>query len=179
MNRTLSIRNIIAGAIIVAALFAATSLTHAQSVDQTSISPGSFGSSNISDFQNAAFQQSGNSAANSAGGATQILKQVTTGTITVTGAPAVQPVIATQKSRAPLYWLLTIIAITGLILIGLFINKTRKTQASNETVFANEIVAEAAVAKTIAAAQEEPELENDPNPKKDKKPKKKNKKHHR
>lgn len=152
---------------LVAALVLSASPVSAQSIGvQGGTSSQNYGASNQSDFQSAGFQQSGSSAATTAAGSGEILKQVGGQAITVSGAPANQPQSDTPKSNTPLYlWL--ILACSGLGLLMLYFYQ-RQTKQSHDTSEVNE----------IAEVFDEPKPKSE-KPKKSKKKSTKKKKTHR
>jgi hypothetical protein len=179
MNQIISIRNTVLLLVISTTFFTISTPVFAQAIGESNPSSGSYGSSTNSDFQNAGFRQGGTSPATSAGGATTVLKQVNPGTIVVTGAPALPPVITAKTNKLPLYGLITIAAFTALALIGLFINKTRKTNIASEQAFVSETTMQASAPKNAKSVTKDQLPSEEPKTKKPKKSKKKHKKHHR
>lgn len=180
MNHLIFIRSSIITLAITGLLFAMSPLAYAQVIGDPAASSGPNSSSSGTNFQNASFKQSGASAATSAAGASDLLKQGSSGPlIVVSGAPATQPT-ATQAKKSPttLLILLTIVVITALGLAVLLIYKIRKTKAVNQTALVKETTGNIQVSKKDASAIVEPEKPAGYKPKKLKKTKK-NKKHHR
>ena len=167
-------------------IFGAIALVSTQVVAQSVQGPrGSdasdfFSGSTKSDFQGSGFQQSdGGSAAVTAGGSSDVLRQVNGGQLTVSGAPASTSANSNQNSTAKL-WFTIIFAASGIGLLIVYIY-TRRTKAKQDVaaeVFTQELTKDIKPAPKAAPAVKS---EEQPTPvKKDKpKKKKKNKKHHR
>lgn len=172
------LRSVVASGAVATFLFVPTAATFAQAVGESAPS-GTFGAAQ-SDFQSSGFKQGGSgSGATTASGATEALKQVNNAPLTVTGAPATQTIVAPKHNNKPLYILLTVVAVSFIIALLLYAQKTLKKQSAQEQVFAGSIIdsgKEPKVAKNVTTDLAE---DAKPKPKKAKKSKKKTKKHHR
>ncbi len=155
----------------------------AESTQTTTSASQIFSASNQSSFQDAGFQQSGSSAATTAGGSASALHQVATGPITVSGAPATQTATTKNNSSVKL-WLGIICLASAIGLLALYIygKRTTSKQSIQEAVFAEEVIQETKAKKASKKTEEKAEASDAPvksaKPKKTAK-KKKNKKHHR
>lgn len=158
---------------------------HAQNAQDASSSSEIFNGSAQSDFQNAGYQQSGGSAATTAGGSAEVLKQPGDGgTIEVSGAPANQTVTEPAMSRTAKAWFTFIFVVSGggLILVAIYSKRAKARQAVNEAAFAEVVAKEAkpkSKAKTAKAAETTKETKTSEKVPKKKKTAKKKKKHHR
>lgn len=133
----------------------------AQSIGEESSQPSqSYGASSQSDFQDAGFQQSGSSAASTASGSSDILKQVTDQKITVTGAPEYEaPDVTTRNNTPIIFWVLFIFSGLGLAALYIFQRKTKPIHTSEQT-------------QAVSAVLEEPKPLDNKSKTSNKKPKK-------
>ena len=150
-----------------------------EAAQSTSTSSDFTNASNASRFQDAAskFQNSDNSAANTAGGSASILRQENNGKLTVDGAPANSGATTSSGSSARL-WLSVIFfaSAIGLILVYVFSKRANKQTNQKAEALLEEVKSE----KPKSKPKKEVKEESPTGKKKSKKSgKKKNKKHHR
>lgn len=171
-NQLIFIRSAIIALAASSLVFVTGPLAYAQTIGQPApaFSPNS--SSSATSFQDAGYQQSSASAATTATGVADTLKQPANGSkIIVTGGLPNQTPEPTKSNKTPIAIFITIAAITGLVLIVIYLKKTTKKQASQEQEFVQELALQSKLTKKselASTAQTKP-----------KKAKKKNKKHHR
>ena len=116
--------------------FLVPNIVFAQSfTGQDSSSGQSYGASSQSDFQNAGFQQSGSSAATTAAGSADALRQATNQTITVSGAPANQPIANEQSINTTkvLLWTLFGFSLVGMAVMYLVQRKSASTTKNTDS----------------------------------------------
>jgi hypothetical protein len=147
-------------------LFLTATPVSAQSIEQTNLltPTQNFGSSNQSDFQNTGSAQNNIGRVPTSGGSADILKQDNQQALQVTGAPAYQPP-AKAKNSALVVFLWSILLVSGLCIVGLFIYQYSLRKSYKSTDTPTEILNEF----------EPPKISN----KKPKTNKSKKKKHHR
>ena len=165
-----AIRISLATAFIFSALGFYALPARAQSAQSTSSSSDFLRASNGSSFQNAGFQQSGGSAATTAGGSASALHQIVPGPLDVSGAPANQSTASQGTATPNKFWftLIFVASAVGLVLVYLYTKRTQKEQGPKEAAFAKEVIDETIDEAKPAKAKKDTS-----------KKKKKNKKHHR